>query len=199
MPYHVYPRRGGTSVSHAEYDANLGIHGRLIAKPSPIGTSESISVAIEIAYAYLGRNPSDAAYIAGDDDLIYEVILNDGYHADQSKSEERLCLAIFLLIYCFTAFCSSTFFGAGLGAFLSFISVSLLYVAITRNGIQNEVEGGVVCLIILVLLLLLLPALSAARDAYNRKSSADYHPVQPNCEVGHFEIESSIKARPRFV
>lgn len=177
MPYHVYPRCDGTAVSYAEHDASLGIHGRLTAKPNPIGSADDIADAIEIAYAYLGRNPSDAAYIADDDDLIHDVILNDGYHADQHKFEILLCSSIVLLIYCFTAFASSTFFGAGLTSFLSFIGVSLLYFAITRTGLQNEVEGGVVCFMILILLLLLLPALATARDTYNRKNSADNHDI----------------------
>ena len=194
MPYHVYPRQDGAVVSHVEYDANLGIHGRLTAKPSPIGSTDSIADATEMAYAYLGRNPSGAVYIAGDDDLIYDVILNDGYHADQSKNEKLLCLSFSLLIFCFTAFASSTFVGAQLGSFLSFIGVSLLYIGITRTGIQNEVEGGVVCFIILVLLLLLLPAFAAAIDAYKRKNAAGNQAMHPSREVGRFDNGESLVA-----
>lgn len=184
MRYHVYPRQDGTVVSHVEYDANLGIRGRLTAKPRKIGSADSIADAIEMAYAYLGRNPSGAVYIAGDDDLIHDVILNDGYHADQSKNEKMLCLSISLVIFCFTAFASSTFLGAGLGSFLSFIGVSLIYLVITRTGIQNEVEGGVVCFFIPILLLLLLPALTAAIDAYNRKNAAGNQAMHPSCRSG---------------
>ena len=177
MTYNAYSRCSGTNVSHAEYDADAGIHGRLTEKPESLGASDSLAAAIEIAYAHLGRKPSDAVYIADDDDLIHEMIFNDGYHADQASNEKWLCSSIALLILCLTSFTASTFAGLGLSGFVAFCAVSLLYILITRTGVQNEVEGGVVCFIILVLLLLLLPALSAARDAYQRRNAADNNAV----------------------
>ena len=184
MTYNAYSRASGTSVSHAEYDADAGIHGRLTKKPESLGGSDSLAAVIEIAYAHLGRRPSDAVYVADDDDLIHEVIFNEGYLADQRNNEKWLCSSISLLILCLTSFAASVFAGLGLSGFVAFCAVSLLYVLITRTGVQNEVEGGVVCFIILVLLLLLLPAFFAARDAYQRRNAADNQAMHPSREVG---------------
>ena len=171
MPYYAYPRNGA-EISHAEYDRERGIRGRLTKKPKPIGAGESLADATEIAFAHLGRNPSDLVYVADAADLVHDVVINEGYHADQAASEKWLCGSIVLLILSATTLIASTFFSAGIGGFLSFLGVSCLYFIITRTGIQNEVEGGVVCFIILLLILMLLPAVAAARDAYKRKQGS---------------------------
>lgn len=160
MQYYAYPG-SDTEISHAEYDLDQGIRGRITKKPKPIGTADSMPKVAEIAYAHLGRNPSDLVYIADEAGIVHDIVLNDGFHAEQAANERWLCASITLLVLCATTLVASTFFPAGFADLLSFLGVSVLYFAITRTGIQNDVEGGVVCFIILLLVLMLLPSLNA--------------------------------------
>ena len=165
MRFHAYPnRQGSVVVSHDIYDEQNGTLGRLVAKPNSIGDAESIDLATEIAYAHLGRAPSDAVYIADDNDIIRKVVFNDAYHKERENSERWVCMSIALLVLCFTTFIGTIVTELGLGGLLLFSGIAILYVFVVRTRIQNEVEGAVVCFIILVLIFFLLPAVRVARD-----------------------------------
>jgi len=165
MSLHVYPnRQGSVVVSHDNYDEAKGALGRLVSKSDSIGESESLDDATEIAYAHLGRVPSEAVYIADENDVVRKIVFNDAYHKERETSERWLCASVSLLILCLTSFVGTIASGIGIVGLLIFVVIAILYLVVVRTRIQNEVEGAVVCFIILVLIFLLLPAIKAVRD-----------------------------------
>ncbi len=181
MSFHAYPnRQGSVVVSHDNYDEEKGTLGRLVSKPDGIGHAESIDLATEIAYAHLGRAPSDAVYIADDNDIIRKVVFNDAYHKERENSERWVCMSIALLVLCLVTFSGTIVIGLGFGGLLLFGGIAVIYVFVVRTRIQNEVEGAVVCFIILVLIFLLLPAVRAARDrSANPDQAEQSHATEP--------------------
>ena|GEM_PF-4804352 len=74
------------------------------------------------------------------------------------KAEYRYSVAVALLVFCVTCLFAASFGLEGLWALLSFVGASMLYVMVVRLGIQNAIEGAVVCEMILILSLLLILA-----------------------------------------
>lgn len=167
MAYHVHGD-GELVVPYAERDEARGVICRLTAKSASIGTSESLEDAIEIGYAYLGRHPSESIYIANDADEVHKFLINHKYFAQREALEKSGCMGKALLVLCCVSFAGSVPLGVGLGGLALFATIALVYVFVVRTGIENEVEGAVVCLMILILTLTLIPPLKAARDRANK-------------------------------
>ena len=191
MSLHAYPSRNGSVVvSHDNYDDTNGTLGRLVSKPDSIGDAESLDHATEIAFAHLGREPSDAVYIADDEDIIRKVVFNDAYHRERENSERWVCMSIALLVLCLATFIGTIVTDAGFGGLVLFGGIAVLYSLVVRTGIQNEVEGAVVCFILVVLIFLLLPAVRAVRERSSDAREGRTIACTGVRESGGFDIEN---------
>ena len=160
MSFHAYPATGSVTMSHEHYDEANGVLGRLVSKSASVGEADTLEGATEIAYAHLGRAPSEGVYIADDDDVVRKVVFNDAYHKERQRDERNIGMALSLLILCLTAFIGTVALGLGIAGLLAFVVNAGVYIAVVLTGIQNEVEGGMLCFIYMILSFLIIAAIT---------------------------------------
>ncbi len=170
MKYLVYAQQDGPiSIDYSRRDEPAGIIGSLKEKPQAIGEAASKEDAIEKAYAHLGRAPSDMAYVADSNDLLYKILINRQYQEESNRNGKRQCMAWSILVFCIVSFLATLFAGLGFTGFLMFIGVTAVYIVFVLAQFQNELESAVVCLMVLLLICFGIPAFRAARQAYHER------------------------------
>jgi len=178
-----------TPMLHIDYagrDETAGIIGSLLDLPDPIGTADTHELIMEIAYAHLGRHPSDMLYVADANGRVYDIVINRQYHDERSASGKAIVVARTCFVLTVLAFVTTVLLGLGYIGLILMVASIALYLAIVRSKFFNEIEAGVVCVILVLLTALLIPAIeSAMRKSKNRTN----HPMHGSGEVGRFEVE----------
>ena len=174
-------------VSYDSQDVTAGVLGTVITSQPPIGESETRAKITEVAYAFLGRDPTATIYITDSQNRLLEIVLNQRYHKEMETRGTLLFRACLLLIMCVVCFVATLAIGLHWGGFGLFIFVALLHIASVRLGINNEVESAILCMIILLLILVLVPMVRSARDRTRRPP--DVKQIQGfRRQGGHFRM-----------
>lgn len=164
MGFVAYSSSGGpVSISYKERDESAGVLGVLTTTQSPIGEASTRDEITEIAFAYLGRDPTGSVYIADSQNHLLKIVINDKYHKDLASQATSHFMAWALLFFCFVCFVGTLLLGLHWTGLIGFLSIAALYIAFVRLKIQNEVESAVLLALVLLLILVLVPAVRAAR------------------------------------
>lgn len=176
-------------IDYAARDEAAGTIGSLRDLTSPIGTADTHEAIMEIAYAHLGRHPSDMLYVADANGCVYDIVINRQYHDERSASGKVIVVAWTCFVLAVLALISTVLLGIGyVGLILMAVSISL-YLAIVRSGFFNEIEAGVVCVILVLLATLLIPAIqSTIRKSQIRTNN----PMHGSGGIERFQMDNQL-------
>jgi hypothetical protein len=162
--FHVYrDERGNHGFFKWEgRDESTGVQGTLNPSQPPMFSGTDLASAEMFAKAHLGAEPGDFLYITDNQFRVRRSMINKKHHAAIEKAYKWTVLGYGLLIICFA--CLATAAGSQLGAWplMAFVAIGLIYVAVVRLGLFNEIEGLVLCLILLLFAIILLQSHSHA-------------------------------------
>lgn len=145
MNYRVHLRsRGDVNYQkNAEVDPNCW----LTNTPEIVFETESSDEAETIAYSYLGRDPSDTAFVSGDDGRLLRTLRCGPADELRERLGDRIGYLIGISILLFAAFLFAAVFGRPGVAFVLCVGFLVLYSAMLLLKIQNELESLFVTLI----------------------------------------------------
>jgi len=188
MQFLVYVESTGMlQIDYSARDEDAGIIGSLRDLPNPLGTADTHEAITEIAYAHLGRHPSDMLYIADSNGLLYDILINRPFHDERSASSRKIVVAWTCFVLTVLAFIATVLLGLGYVGLILMVASITLYLAIVRSEFFNEIEAGVVCVILVLLASLLIPAIqSAMRKSQNRTNN----PMHGSGEVERFQMDN---------
>lgn len=157
MRFAAYEQRSGTrGFSFERRNDAAGILGSCtLGEVTPVVTACSLEELKREARAYLGTEPDAILYLTDGDCRVYEIVSNDKHHAAIDKAERLVAISVVLLIFSITCLSAAALGSHGASALLLFAGVVSIYGLIVGTGIQNEIEGAVLCEILLILTLLL--------------------------------------------
>ncbi len=172
MQYHLYLQSDGTQrIDYTKRNAAAGVIGFLHNEDQPLAIADSKDSIVEIGFAHLGRNPSDTLYVTDSDGNLYETMINRPYHAACDLNGRNLAIAWSFFTLSMVSFLMTTIMGLGFLGIAFAVATMLLYYAIVRGGVFNEIEACVVCVILLMLVMLLIPAVQAAMKTKQERTN----------------------------
>lgn len=172
MQYHLYLQADGTQrIDYTKRNDATGVVGFFQTDNQPLAIADSKDSIVEIGFAHLGRNPSDTLYVTDSDGNLYETMINRPYHAACDLNGRNLAIAWSFFALSMISLFMTAIMGLGLLGIAFAVATMLLYYAIVRGGMFNEIEACVVCSILLVLLLLLHPAVQAVMKTRQERTN----------------------------
>ena len=175
MHYLVYIKSTGMlRIDYSTRNEDAGIIGSIEDMPEPLASANTRDAITEIAYAHLGRHPSDMLYIADSNGLLYEIVISQPYHDERSAQGKAIVVAWTCFVLSTVSLIATVFLGLGYLGLILLVAFIMLYLAIVRSGFFNEVEAGVFCFIFIVLAALLIPAI---HEAWQKSQDRTNHPM----------------------
>ena len=173
MQYQLYLQSHKTQrIDYTKRNAAAGVIGFLHNEDQPLAIADSKDSIVEIGFAHLGRNPSDTLYVTDSDGNLYETMINRPYHAACDPNRRNLAIAWSFFTLSMVCFLMTTIMGLGFWGIAFAVATILLYYAIVRGGVFNEIEACVVFVILLVTVMLLLPAVQAAMKTKQERANS---------------------------
>ncbi|MFN8740399.1 MAG: hypothetical protein ACK5YR_10805 [Pirellula sp.] len=158
MQYHLYSDSNRTlSVDYTMRREDAGILGKIVTEMEPTASADTKDAVVEMAYAHLGRNPSDMLYVADSKGQLYQIIINRKYHEACDANGRAIAIAWASFTLSIISFVIAVIMELGYTGLLIGSVVLGLYYGAVRWKIFNEIEACVVCVILLVLTMLLVP------------------------------------------
>ena len=193
MHFLIYVDSNGMfQIDYSARDEAAGIIGSLRDLPNPIGTAGTHEAVIDIAYADLGRHPSDMLYVADSIGLLYDIVINQPYHDERSASRQAIVVARTCFVLAVLASFATVVLSLGyLGLTLMGASIAI-YLTIVRSEFLNEIEAGVVCIILLLLASLVIPAIQSGVWKSQNQTSG---PIHRSGEVRRITLERRFRTR----
>ena len=133
-----------------EHDA---MNAKIVAKQEPIAYAESRDEINELAYGFLGRHPSRSVHIARFDDEVCETLWCEKYHDELARQASWHAIAWVLMANCLLAFVLTVVLNLSWFGVVAYLGFVVLYLVVVKLGIQNEIEGGLLCTLMLTLTL----------------------------------------------
>jgi hypothetical protein len=158
MAYAAYRGIGNdTGFSFEGGDEDAGILGTYTpGETPPLLTADTLDELRLKAWAHLGREPDDFLILTDDQGRVYEFLSSPKHREGGFKAEERLTVAIALLVFCLTCLIGSAFGSIGGWALPCFVVAAAVYGVIVRADFFNELEAAVICEIMLIMTLLIV-------------------------------------------
>jgi hypothetical protein len=177
MQYHLYSDSNRTlSVDYTMRREDAGILGKIVTEMEPTASADTKDAVVEMAYAHLGRNPSDMLYVADSKGQLYQIIINRKYHEACDANGRAIAIAWASFTLSIISFVIAVIMELGYTGLLIGSVVLGLYYGAVRWKIFNEIEACVVCVILLVLTMLLVPAVNSAYWKYQNRTNNAMHP-----------------------
>ena len=152
LPYRVHLHsRGPISC---RFDEATPANQWVTNSPEVVAEFETLEGAIDHAYSFLGRDPSDTAIVSSADGRVCEQLRCDQYGVERSRDSNRLGIALGLLLLCCVAFIISVVSDASLQGFTIFVLSSIAFTFISST--QKFGDSLVVAFLVQALLFLVL-------------------------------------------
>jgi hypothetical protein len=188
MQYLIYVESTGMlQIDYSARNEAAGIIGSLLTVPTPLATADTHDAITEIAYAHLGRNPAHMLYIADSNGLLYDIVINRPYHDERSASSKALVVAWTCFVLSALSFIATVLLGLGYVGLILMVTSIAVYVAIVRSEFFNEIEAGVVCVILILLTALLIPAV---HGVWQKSQSRTNNPMHGSGEVERSQMDN---------
>jgi len=171
--YFAYSSRAGPwTMSFAEGSAPGEVLPRLQTGAAPFAVADDLATLEEKAYAHLGRHPDDSVHLTDAAGQVHKTLRNES-HWQSLKRQTRLHARAWALLA----------LGRGVAGLGLFALATLMYLGVVPGGIENELEGAVLCEIILILALVLVVMYRKVQEARERAgpppAKAEARPASP--------------------
>ncbi len=177
MQYHLYSDSNRTlTVDYTTRREDAGVLGTIRSEMEPTASADTKDAIVEMAYAHLGRNPSDMLFVADSKGQLYQIIINRKYHEACDANGRAIAIAWASFALSIVAFVMAVTMELGYFGLLIGGMAFGLYYGVVRWKLLNEIEACIVCVILLVLTMLLVPAVSSAYRKYQERTGNAIHP-----------------------
>ncbi len=175
MQFLLYVSTGMLDVDYSARDEAAGIIGSLRDVPIPVAAAESKEAITEMAYAHLGRHPSNMLLIADSNGLLYDIVINESYEEERSATGRALVVAWACFGLSMLSFVATVLLGLSYTGLILMVASIGLYFAIVRAKIFNETEATAVSVTLLVVAIFLFFTVESARRRAQKGTNNQMH------------------------